>query len=296
MKKTSGTFQNGRGQLLHCVQYLPQGTPKALLIFHHGYGEHTGRYDYVFQLLASAGIALHAYDCHGHGRSEPTAEHDRALIWSFQHLVDDLLAFSKDVKLQYSSRLPTFVGGQSMGSLVALHAVLRDQSAWDGIILGTATIHVEMTWLLRLQAMVGNLLATAIPRARIVPAVRGEDMSADAATIRVMEEDPYNNLGNLRARTANEILKAFGHVARHESSLHLPIYAHHGTHDKLADLQAVKRLLRNCRSRDVTLFEVEGGYHELFMGPEKDLVMQRIIQWVLQHAELASSAASNAAD
>ncbi len=55
--------------------------------------------------------------------------------------------------------------------------------------------------------------------------------------IRVMEEDPYNNLGNLRARTANEILKAFGHVARHESSLHLPIYAHHGTHDKLADLQ-----------------------------------------------------------
>ncbi len=31
--------------------------------------------------------------------------------------------------------------------------------------------------------MVGNLLATAIPRARIVPAVRGEDMSADAATV-----------------------------------------------------------------------------------------------------------------
>ncbi len=37
--------------------------------------------------------------------------------------------------------------------------------------------------LCRLQAMVGNLLATAIPRARIVPAVRGEDMSADAATV-----------------------------------------------------------------------------------------------------------------
>lgn len=38
--------------------------------------------------------------------------------------------------------------------------------------------------LCRLQALVGNLLATAIPRARIVPAVRGEDMSADAATVR----------------------------------------------------------------------------------------------------------------
>ncbi len=64
-----------------------------------------------------------------------------------------------------------------------------------------------------------------------------------------MEEDPYNNLGNLRARTANEILKAFGHVARLESSLHLPIYAHHGTQDRLADLQVGPPLrAENCTS------------------------------------------------
>jgi alpha-beta hydrolase superfamily lysophospholipase len=63
--------------------------------------------------------------------------------------VDDLIGFSKDVRLQYSSRLPIFVGGQSMGALAALHAVLRDQSAWDGIILGTATIDVKWTWFLR---------------------------------------------------------------------------------------------------------------------------------------------------
>ncbi len=59
-------------------------------------------------------------------------------------------------------------------------------------------------------------------------------------------------------------------------------------------VQAVKRLLRNASSRDVTLFEVEGGYHELFMGPEKDIVMQRMIQWLLQHADFASAAAKNA--
>lgn len=59
-------------------------------------------------------------------------------------------------------------------------------------------------------------------------------------------------------------------------------------------MQAVKRLLKNASSRDVTLFEVEGGYHELFMGPEKDIVMQRMIQWLLQHAEIASSPASDA--
>ena len=55
--------------------------------------------------------------------------------------------------------------------------------------------------------------------------------------IKAMEEDPLNNLGNLRARTANEILKGFRHLQRHERELRLPIYAHHGTEDHLADVQ-----------------------------------------------------------
>ncbi len=63
--------------------------------------------------------------------------------------MDDLLAFSKEVRLQYSSSIPVFIGGQSMGALAALHAVLRDQRPWAGLILGTATIDVEMSTLLR---------------------------------------------------------------------------------------------------------------------------------------------------
>ena len=30
---------------------------------------------------------MHAYDCHGHGRSEPFEERSRALIWRFYHVV-----------------------------------------------------------------------------------------------------------------------------------------------------------------------------------------------------------------
>ena len=63
--------------------------------------------------------------------------------------MDDLLAFSKHTRLRYKAGLPAFVGGQSMGALAALHAVLRDQRAWDGIVLGTATIDVEWTWFLK---------------------------------------------------------------------------------------------------------------------------------------------------
>ena len=60
--------------------------------------------------------------------------------------------------------------------------------------------------------------------------------------IESMETDPYNILGNVRARTANELLHAFGHIAQHEAELELPIYAHHGTKDRLANLGVSSRL------------------------------------------------------
>jgi alpha-beta hydrolase superfamily lysophospholipase len=51
-------------------------------------------------------------------------------------------------------------------------------------------------------------------------------------------------------------------------------------------MQAVKRLLRNAASRDVTLYEVPGGYHELFMGPEKDDITDRIVGWISDQVHL----------
>lgn len=54
--------------------------------------------------------------------------------------------------------------------------------------------------------------------------------------VQEMENDPLNSNGNVRARTANEFLKAFRHVFEREHELQLPIYAHHGGSDRLANL------------------------------------------------------------
>ena len=45
-------------------------------------------------------------------------------------------------------------------------------------------------------------------------------------------------------------------------------------------MQAVKKLLDRCASPDVTMHEVDGGAHELFMGMERELVTQHVISWV----------------
>lgn len=123
-------WTNNRGQVLHTVEALPLLNLRAVLVFHHGYGEHTGRYargmlqdlgqlatvpsyaSYqtrhyshivpfsialtmfwglpVFKRLAEHGVAVHSFDCHGHGLSEPRGHNDRVLFWRFSDVVSKL--------------------------------------------------------------------------------------------------------------------------------------------------------------------------------------------------------------
>lgn len=50
---------------------------------------------------------------------------------------------------------------------------------------------------------------------------------------------------------------------------------------RLLELQAVKRLIQASQSKDKTLNEVPGGYHELIMGPEKEQVIAMVKDWIL---------------
>lgn len=68
--------------------------------------------------------------------------------------------------------------------------------------------------LCRVQAAVGGLLSALVPRAKLVPAVRPEDMSQDPAVVAAYVNDPLNTQGNVRARTGNEMLRGFAEVRR----------------------------------------------------------------------------------
>ncbi len=73
--------------------------------------------------------------------------------------VDDCIDFSKEIREKTGPSVPHFIGGQSMGGLVAALVALQDQSVWDGLILCSAAMDVEWTPMLRfVQATPGNKL------------------------------------------------------------------------------------------------------------------------------------------
>lgn len=300
MGKTPGSFTNARKQKLHYVQWIPEGQAvKAVIFYHHGFGEYIDRFDHSFKSWSEAGIATFGFDAHGHGQSEPLDDGSRALIRSFSHLVDDAVQFFTEIiQPQMKDKAisaPLFMGGNSLGGLVASYVVLAKPDAFAGLVMQSPAINVEWNPVLRVQAMLGNLLALLVPRAKLVPAVRPEDMSQDPDAVKAYLEDPMIYKGNVKALSGNEILKGFTRLTKFRKDFKLPIYAVMGSTDRCTSLKALKEHLAQVSSTDKTLVEVAGGYHELQHGPEKAQVLKGIADWVLQHAAAAPAVAAASA-
>ncbi len=103
----------------------------------------------VFSHLAEAGIAVYAFDAHGHGLSEPKDEKLRCYFEHFEDLTDDSWQFIRDVVAPKSIGLPIFCGGHSLGGLVAAYVVASHQSVFTGLVLNSAAIDVVWTPLLK---------------------------------------------------------------------------------------------------------------------------------------------------
>lgn len=247
----------------------------------------------VFSAFADAGVEVRSYDALNHGANPLTRANDRAFIPSFSCLVDDLRTVLATAASTHP-RTPLFVGGQSMGGLVALHAALGTLATpaaaplppLTGLLLSSAAIDVDWTLTLRLQAPIGGLMAAVLPRSRIVPGVPVDSISPDPACVAAYVADPLNLPGNVRARTANEVLKAFraasATLAERGGLKSPPVFAIHGDADRCTSMPAAKRLVDAAADGRMEVFE--GGYHELLHGATRERATRVCLDWLLARA------------
>jgi len=240
----------------------------------------------VFQHLAESGIEVYSFDVHGHGKSEPTDKNERALVWKFHDLTDDLNSFMDVVEERRGSKLvpeTTFLGGQSMGGLVAAHGILKHPARWAGLIIFSGAIGVVWTVVLRVQAALGNLLGGLIPKAQVVPVVEPKNLHPDPEVVTKFEDDPLIFHGPLRARTGNELLKGIKELECLSGKIDVPIYMVHGLKDAVTSHSAASRFIGAISSKDKKFEEVTEGYHEMLMGSERIESANNIVNWIKDH-------------
>lgn len=282
---------HGTNRLLCAYEYSPERKPRAVVVFLHGIGEHATRYSNLFKRLTSAGLRVVTYDCVGHGASEGLPGY----FEQFEDVVEDARGFCEMTRARRAGREPLVLCGQSFGGLVAATVAANDARAnarlIDGLVLTAASIDVKWNAVLRAQAAMGALLARGAPRARLVPAVRLEDMSNDAATLESYATDPYVQLGPVRCRTAYEILRGFKALRARYGELRCPLLALHGAEDACADKTASERLVCEASSAVKQYVELPGMHHLILQEPGSGTVLNRIVEFVDGVAGTASPAA-----
>lgn len=121
------------------VMYIPKGDIRGIFHLVHGMTEYIGRYEPLFESLASAGYLCVGFDNLGHGNT--AKEGDLGFIASkngWQFLVDDVKLFADSVKNDFPN-LPYILMGHSMGSFITRVAVSKYNDLADKYVCcGTA--------------------------------------------------------------------------------------------------------------------------------------------------------------
>ena len=105
---TEGSFKGVGGIKIFTREWQPAGKPHGVVVISHGLNAHSGLYEWAAQQFTSHGLAVHALDHRGRGRSEG----ERFLVKKFADWTSDLATFIDMVKAREPG-LPVFLLGHS---------------------------------------------------------------------------------------------------------------------------------------------------------------------------------------
>lgn len=276
IQHVDGHLRGKLGLALYWRAWLPTSRPRAIVAIAHAVFEHSGRYTYVAERLARAGFATYALDHRGHGRSDGR----RGNIGRMAHLVADL---DKLVLLigQHHPRRAVFLLGHSMGGAIALQYALEHQGTLGGLILSAPA--VDVTGVSSLQVRVAKLASAIAPNLGILT-VDSSKISRDPAVVHAYDEDPLVYRGKAPVRTIADVITAAERFGGRAHELMLPLLVMHGTADGLVAPVGSRLVYNRARCADKTLKLYEGLYHEVLNEPEKDIVVDELLNWLVERS------------
>ncbi len=276
IKHIEGNFPGVRNINIYYQAWLPDGNVKAVLLITHGLGEHSGRYENVVDHFIPLGYAVYGYDLIGHGKSGGARE----IIDRFEDFSATLSTYYEMVK-GWQKGEPIFLLGHSLGGLTAAFYLLDHQSKFQGAVISAPLIKAGEN-VSRATILMGRILSVIAPASGLLP-LDPHLISKDPKVVEAYINDPLVFHKKIPARIAAEMLKAMIRVLAEGEKITLPFIALQGSEDKLVDPDNAKLLFDRSKSKDKTLKEYPGLYHEVFNEPERDRVLKDLETWLEAH-------------
>jgi len=266
-------IQSSDGTQLH-VQACDHADPKATVLIVHGFCEHIGRYEHVYQWLHKNGYILGGLDYRGHGRSSGR----RSYIESFSQYVADVDAIVAHFLSEQQGDRKLYLLGHSLGGLITASYALAHPEGLDGIILSAPAVGFN-TKIPAWKNMLGKASSMLWPTLSIPTDIPSEHLSHDTSVCTAYDNDPMVNK-NATARWYTETLSQQATALQQAHRLTMPLLVLQGTEDLIVDPDASQALVGAAGSQDKQILWYDGLYHELFNEVRNEDVLNDTVQWL----------------
>jgi alpha-beta hydrolase superfamily lysophospholipase len=275
MKTSEWGWESADGLEMFAQSWEPEENPKASVCVVHGLGEHSGRYAYVGKALADAGFALAGFDLRGNGKSGGLRGHYPSL----KVLMDDILIGYQQLQKKFPD-VPQFMYGHSLGGLFVLAFATYHEHTLSGVISTAPAIRTPVLEQ-KLKMVMVNMLSGFLPTLTIPTGLDPTGVSRDPEVVRAYVEDPLvHDKATLSSGKVG--LQAIHWVLSHTMDLPIPLLLMHGTEDKVVHPYGSEELAGLIKG-DLTHKLFNGLYHEVHNEPEKDEVIQYMVDWMDAH-------------
>ncbi|MBP6874706.1 MAG: lysophospholipase [Candidatus Eisenbacteria bacterium] len=248
-------------------------SPKAVVVLVHGFAEHSSRHASTALHLARHGYAVQTLDLRGHGRSEGK----RCFVRAFDEYLDDTTLLVLSARARWPGR-PIYLLGHSLGGLIASLFCIDRPTELSGLILSAPAVKLGRDY--SPSKIIACLaLGRMFPRLPTVR-LRGSSLSRDPSVVRAYDEDELVFHGRTPARTASEIVRAIRRLQANAKRISVPLLVMHGSHDQVAEFEGSKAFCERVQSSDRSLRVCAGLWHEIMHEPEKDAVLQQMMDWL----------------
>ena len=265
----------GHGELALFRQvWRAPGAPRAVLINIHGLGDHSGLYPALAEHFPPRGIALHAMDLRGNGRSQG----QRAYVERWEEYREDLARFVALVREEEPGR-PLFLLGNSLGGLIVLDYALVSPQGLRGVIaasppLGRLGVPAPLLAL-------GRVLSRVWPRFSLRTGLDLSGLARDPAVVEAVLADPlFHRVGT--ARLSTEVLAAIARVQAGAPDFPLPLLVLHGSADRMVPPDGSRAFVARVGHPDRELREYAGAFHVLFADLDRERVLTDVEQWIVE--------------
>jgi alpha-beta hydrolase superfamily lysophospholipase len=264
-------FEGSGGLKIFTRSWRPEGAPRGIVVLVHGLMSHSGLYEWPATELAQRGLAVHALDLRGHGRSEG----ERLYVNKFGDYVGDVAKLVAIAKAK-DPGLPTFVLGHSAGGVIACIYMLEHQQDVSGLICESFAHEVPAP---DFALAIIKGLSHVAPHAHVLK-LKAEDFSRDPDFVTQMRNDPLIPKLAYPSQTVAEMVRADERLKTDFPLIMIPVFILHGTADRVTKPHGSERFYDSARSTDKTLKLYEGYFHDLLHDVGKERVMADVTEWI----------------